>query len=84
MSDIAYKISLVDGVASVVPPESNNLKKSMILVENKWRHSEGYSGYVYDIESATKDGIVYPSLDPSIFEVKYPNSDIQGRVVGDI
>jgi hypothetical protein len=84
LSDIAYKISLVDGVASVVPPESNNLKKSMILVENKWRHSEGYSGYVYDIESATKDGIVYPSLDPSIFEVKYPNSDIQGRVVGDI
>jgi len=25
--------------------------------------------------------VVYPSLDPSIFEVKYPNQDIQGRVV---
>ena len=43
--DIAYKISLVDGVASVVPPESNNLKKSMILVENKWRHSEGKNNF---------------------------------------
>ena len=33
--------------------------------------------------SATKDGIVYPSLDPSIFELKRPNADIEGRVVWD-
>ena len=84
MSDIAYKVSLVDGVASVVPPQENNPQKSLILVENKHRVSQGYSGYVYDINSATKDGIVYSSLDPSIFEIKYPDSDIQGRVVGDI
>ena len=82
LSDIAYKISLVDGVASVVPPGDSN--SSMILIVNKWRHSQGYSGYVYDISSATKDGVIYPSLDPSIFEVKFPNSDIQGRVVGDM
>jgi hypothetical protein len=25
--------------------------------------------------------MIYPSLDPSIFEVKYPNRDIKGRVV---
>jgi hypothetical protein len=24
---------------------------------------------------------VYPSKDPSVFEVKYPNSDIKGLVV---
>ena len=84
LSDIAYKISLVDGVASVVPPKENNPKESLILIENKHRVSQGYSGYVYDINSATKDGIVYSSLDPSIFEIKYPDSDIQGRVVGDI
>ena len=83
-SDIAYKISLVDGVASVVPPVEDNPQKQLVLIENKWRFSEGYSGYVYDLQSATKDGIIYPSLDPSIFEVKFPNSDIQGRVVGDI
>ena len=58
--------------------------KQLVLIENKWRFSEGYSGYVYDLQTATKDGIIYPSLDPSIFEVKFPNSDIQGRVVGDI
>lgn len=40
-----------------------------------------YSQYAYDIQGATIQNIVYPSLDPSIFEVKYPNSDITGRVV---
>ena len=83
-SDIAYKISLVDGVASVVPPINDNPQKQLVLIENKYKYSEGYSGYVYDLQSATKDGIIYPSLDPSIFEVKYPNQDILGKVVGDI
>ena len=39
-----------------------------------------YSEFDYDIEGATKNNIVYPSLDPMIFEVKFPNKDIQGRV----
>lgn len=39
-----------------------------------------YSEYDYDIEGATKSNVVYPSLDPMIFEVKFPNTDIQGRV----
>ena len=39
-----------------------------------------YSTFNYDIAGATKNNIVYPSLDPMIFEVKYPNSDIKGRV----
>ena len=39
-----------------------------------------YSQYGYDTEGATKDNIVYPSYDPCIFEVKYPDIDIEGRV----
>ena len=39
-----------------------------------------YSQYKYDIEGATKNGVIYPSLDPSVFEVKYPDMDIKGRV----
>ena len=84
LSDIAYKLSLVSGVASVVPPVDDNPQKQMVVIENKFQTSSGYSGHVYDIQSATKDGVVYPSLDPCIFEVKYPNIDIQGRVIGDI
>jgi hypothetical protein len=41
----------------------------------------GYSKFAYDTKAATINGIIYPSLDPSIFEIKYPGSDIQGRVV---
>ena len=39
-----------------------------------------YSQYAYDVEGATRGNIVYPSLDPCIFEVKYPTADIQGRI----
>lgn len=39
-----------------------------------------YSPNSYNIIAATKDKIVYPSIDPSIFEVKYPETDIKGKV----
>ena len=44
---------------------------------------EALSGNFYDITSALREGVLYPSLDPSIFEIKYPNSDIRGKVLGD-
>ena len=40
-----------------------------------------YSQYAYDLEGATLNDVIYPSLDPMIFEVRYPNSDIKGKVV---
>ena len=49
-----------------------------VRIENKT--GGNYSTYGYDTEGATKDNIVYPSYDPCIFEVKYPNTDIEGRV----
>jgi len=52
-----------------------------ITINNKTGLSIGYSNNSYDVEGATISNVVYPSLDPSIFEVKYPNTDIQGRVV---
>ena len=84
MSDIAYQISLIDGVASIVPPvENNTTPPQTIVIENKYKLEEGYSGNFYDISSGLIDGVLYPALDPSIFEIKYPNSDIKGKVVGD-
>ena len=61
----------IDGVQTVA-----NLQ-----IINKAGTSSGYSEYAYSISSATQGGVVYPSLDPSIFEVKYPNEDIKGRIV---
>jgi hypothetical protein len=39
-----------------------------------------YSQYAYDIKGATRTNVVYPSYDPMIFEVKYPDTDIKGRI----
>jgi hypothetical protein len=52
-----------------------------ISIVNKVGTSTGYSQYAYDIEGATQNQTIYPSLDPSIFEIRYPNSDIKGKVV---
>ena len=52
-----------------------------ISIVNKTGIAAGYSLYAYDVEGATQNNVVYPSIDPMIFEVKYPDSDIQGRVV---
>lgn len=39
-----------------------------------------YSQYSYDVRGATVNNTVFPSLDPSIFEVKFPDSDIRGAI----
>ncbi len=50
-----------------------------VSITNK---TEGnYSSYAYDIEGATINNVIYPSVDPMIFEVKFPQTDIKGRVV---
>jgi hypothetical protein len=69
LSDITSKLLQVRGVQSVVKLEIVN------------KQGGSYSPYGYDIVGATKNGNIYPSLDPAIFEVRFPNTDIQGRVV---
>jgi hypothetical protein len=69
--DLYVLLDRVEGVQTI-----KNLE-----ITNKSGIESGYSSYSYDIEGATLNGVIYPSLDPMIFEVKYPNVDIQGRVV---
>jgi len=69
LSDITSKLLQIRGVQSV----------SKLEIVNK--QGGNYSPYGYDIAGATKKGNIYPSLDPAIFEVRYPNTDIQGRVI---
>ena len=40
-----------------------------------------YSQYTYDLSGATLNDVIYPSIDPMIFEVRFPNTDIKGKVV---
>lgn len=49
-----------------------------VVITNK--QGGNYSQFAYDIPGATKNNIVYPSYDPSIFEIKFPLTDIEGRI----
>jgi len=48
--------------------------------KNMFGESNGYSNNYFDLKAAERKGVIYPSLDPCIFEVRYPNTDIVGRV----
>ena len=71
VSNVVTELDKLQGVQSVASLEIVNLFDT----------NNGYAGNIYDIIAATKNNIIYPSLDPSIFEIKYPNIDIKGRVV---
>ena len=77
LSDLYVMLDEVDGVQSVVRPDKDGL--GGLQISNK--HGGTYSNKRYDIKGATRNGVVYPPKDPSIFEVKYPDQDIRGRVV---
>jgi hypothetical protein len=70
LSDLIYNIGLVDGV--------QNVKSVRIFNKYRFKDGTGYQDYRYDIDDATVNGVIYPSLDPSIFELKYPTTDIVG------
>ena len=70
-SDLYVLLDKVEGVQTVKNVQINCLSGEAL----------GYSSYAYDIAGATINDVVYPSIDPMIFEVKYPNTDIKGRVV---
>jgi hypothetical protein len=71
LRDLYMVIDRIEGVQTI----------KNIEIVNKVGSNLGYSPYAYDISGATMNGVIYPSLDPSIFEVKYLDTDIQGKVV---
>lgn len=70
LSRLRLEIAKVDGVQSV----------TQLKVKNLTLKDGDYSPYEYNIEKATVDEVVYPSIDPSVFEVRFPTKDIVGRV----
>ena len=69
ISEVISQLDRVNGVQSVPTCQIENVTHT------------GYSNVVYNILAATKNNIIYPSLDPCIFEIKYPNQDIKGRAI---
>jgi len=70
IGDISNILYRVNGVQSV----------NQVKINNKHGVNSGYSKFKYNFEAATRNNIIYPPVDPSIFELKYPNNDIIGRV----
>ena len=71
LKDLYILLDKVEGVQTVKNVEIVNLTTI----------DGSYSTYSYDTKGATVNNVVYPSIDPMIFEVKYPSDDIKGRVV---
>jgi len=71
LNDLRLAIGSVDGVQTV----------TYVNVFNKYRFKDGrdYQEYRYPIDEAIVDDIIYPSLDPCIFEIRYPETDIIGN-----
>lgn len=68
LTDIYNALSQVKGLQSVIK----------ITLENVY--GNGYSEWSYDFTGATRNNIIYPPIDLSIFEIKSPMYDIKGRV----
>tara|TARA_R110002167_G_scaffold85867_2_gene232589 strand:- start:2643 stop:4514 length:1872 start_codon:yes stop_codon:yes gene_type:complete len=71
LKDLYLILDKVEGVQTVKNLSIDNLAGTAL----------GYSEYAYDVVGATLNDVVYPSIDPMVFEVKFPNTDIKGRVV---
>ena len=72
VSEIELILANVEGVMSVPSVKIHNICGD---------GGSGYSPNKYNIDEATKGKIIYPSLDPCVFEVKFPNKDIKGRAL---
>ena len=71
MKDLFILLDKVQGVQTVQDVQVVNLTGTSL----------GYSDFAYDVNGAMIDNVIYPSIDPMVFEVKNPNQDIKGRVV---
>jgi hypothetical protein len=68
LTDIYTLLDRIEGVQTVKSVEAIN------------KQGGEYSEFYYDVKGATQNNTVYPSKDPSIFEVKFPSKDIKGSI----
>ncbi len=73
LNDLYLTIAGIEGVQSVLS----------VNITNKYRFKDGldYNPYLYDVNAATINGILYASADPSIFEIRRPEVDITGGAI---
>ena len=71
INQFELELAKIEGVQSVAEVKFKNLTQN----------DGNYSFHEYNLLEATQNKIIYPSLDPSVFEVKFPDNDIKGAVI---
>jgi hypothetical protein len=71
INQLELELAKVEGVQSI----------SEVVFKNLNQNNGNYSPHEYNLSEATHNKIIYPSLDPSVFEVKFPDNDIRGAVI---
>lgn len=71
INQFELELAKIEGVQSVAEVKFKNLTQN----------DGDYSPHEYNLSEATLSKIIYPSLDPSVFEVKFPDNDIRGAVI---
>jgi hypothetical protein len=71
INQLELELAKIEGVQSIADIKFRNLTQN----------DGDYSPHEYNLFEATHNKIIYPSLDPSVFEVKYPDNDIRGAVI---
>ena len=71
INQFELELAKIEGVQSVAEVTFKNLNQN----------DGNYSPHEYNLSEATHNKIIYPSLDPSVFEVKFPDNDIRGAVI---
>jgi hypothetical protein len=79
LSNLYSLLDNIKGVQSAVRPDTNN--KGGLEIYNKFNGN--YAPNKYTIQNATRSGVIHPPKDPSIFEIKFPDTDIRGMVITD-
>ena len=77
LSQIYVLLDGIQGVQTVPRPDAQGV--GGLQISNKYNGN--YSPNKYSINTATKMGVIFPPKDSSIFEVKFPNLDIKGKVI---
>jgi hypothetical protein len=93
LNDLQYNILGLDGVIGIKelslfqsrgPKSDYAANRNMASFQGDGDSiSGGESGYgfQYEFDGALVDGIIKPSVTPSVFELKNPNQDIYGKVI---
>jgi hypothetical protein len=79
LSKLYALLDNIKGVQSAIRPDKDGM--GGLEIHNKFNGN--YAPNKYTIKGATKNGVIHPPRDPSVFEVKFPDTDIRGRVITD-